>query len=219
MILLGFAWVVRPSGEPTSDGRTLTQWMAKLGSADGDENAHAFAAIERIGTNGVPFILPRLGARDSALQFQLLALVQRAPFLDLRFSTPSERRQKATVALILAGEEAMRKSMPDLIRLSRDKDSGVRLTAVELLSTFPFNDSDPLPALRAAQADPDARVRATAQQTAGSRNAVGQEVQRLRDLRPNQPHGANSRHGGPGQFDRVGMAAVAHAERWPSLRT
>ena len=23
----------------------------------------------------------------------------------------------------------------------------------------------------------------------------------------------NSRHGGPGQFDRVGMAAVAHAER------
>ena len=193
VLLLGFVWGITDPGEPTCDGRSLSQWMAGIGSADQDEEAHAFAAIEKIGTNGVRFILPRLGTRDSALRFQILAFIQRAPFLRIHFTTPKQRRQQAKLALILAGEESMRGSISDLIRLSRDKDPGVRLTAVEVLSAFPYNDTTPLPALRAAQADPDARVSAAAQEAVGSRAAVDREVQRLRKARPNKSPAPNRR--------------------------
>ena len=138
--------------------------------------------IQSIGTNGLPFILPRLGIRDSAWQYQVLAFIQRASFLHIQFTTPSERRQRAKWALGLAGEESMRASISDLARLSGDKDPGVRLTAVELLSTFPVNDTAPLGTLKAAQGDPDPRVRAAAQQAVGIRRAVEEEVQRLRQL-------------------------------------
>jgi HEAT repeat protein len=209
VLLLGFVWGIARPGEPTCDGRSLTHWMAVLGGADQDEEAHAFAAIEKVGTNGVRFILPRLGTRDSALRFQVLALIQRAPILRIHFTTPRERRQQAKLALILAGEESMRGSISDLVRLSRDKDPGVRFTAVELLSGFPVNDPATLPALRAAQADPDARVSAAAQQALGSRSAADRGVQRLREVRANKPPGANSRYVSCGRSGSFGMAAVA----------
>ena len=178
-ILFAVAWLAKQPREPMCDGRSLTQWMEALGSANEDAEAHAFAAIERIGTNGLPFILPRLATRDSAWQFQVLALVQRAPFLQIHFTAPNERRQQAKIALILSGGESMQASISDLGRLSRDKDPGVRLTAVELLSGFPVNDTSPLSALKAAQADPDPRVRAAAVEAVGLRRAVGESRLKL----------------------------------------
>jgi HEAT repeat protein len=179
-VLLGFVCMITPQGEPTCDGRRVTHWMAALGSSDQDREAHAFAAIQALSTNSLPIVIPWLGSRDTLLQSRFLPLVERVPFLRFLFSGPSERRQKAKIALVLAGEESMRASVPDLVRLSRDRDPGVRLAAVEALSAFPFNDTAPLPALRAAQADPDSRVRSTAQQAVGARRAVEQEVERLR---------------------------------------
>ena len=172
------------SAEPTWDGRSLKRWIAALGNSDADEEAHAFAAIEAIGTNGLPIIIRLLGTRDSASGLQLLRLVQHVPLVHLQFSTPSERRQKAKVALFLAGGESMRTSIPDLMRLARDSDPGVRLTAVEALSAFPCNETSALAALETAQADTDSRVRTSAQQAVQSRKAVDREVQRLRELWP-----------------------------------
>ena len=90
----------------------------------------------------------------------------------------------AALGTLDADEESMGMSIPDLMRFSRDKDPGVRLTAVEVLSGFPFNETAPLPALESAQLDPDARVRAAAVQAVQSRKAVDREVQRLRKLWP-----------------------------------
>ena len=83
-----------------------------------------------------------------------------------------------------ADEESMGMSIPDLMRFSRDKDPGVRLAAVELLSGFPFNETALLPALESAQLDADARVRGAAVQAVQSRKAVDREVQRRRKLWP-----------------------------------
>jgi hypothetical protein len=168
--------------QPTCDSHTITYWIALLESRDADERAHAFAAIETIGTNGLPIILHFLGTRDSALKFRLLGLVERAPLLHLRFASATDIRQKAGVALILSGHESMRAGIPDLARLSRDSDLRVRLRAVEMLSVFPHNDAAPLPALEAARNDPDPRVRATARETVQSRRAVDREVRQARGL-------------------------------------
>lgn len=187
VVLFAVAWLVTPPDEPTCDGRRLTQWMSSLGNLDTDEEAHAIAAIEAIGTNALPVIVPVLGTRNSALQSQFLWLVQRVPFLPLHLTTPADRRQKAKIALFLAGEDSMRASISDLSRLSRDKDRGVRLTAVEVLAVFPSNENAQLPALEAALLDPDAQVRAAALQAVQCRRAVDREVRRLRELYPNPP--------------------------------
>jgi hypothetical protein len=187
VILAGvIAWQVLRlrSTVPTWDGRSLTHWITALGNSDDDEEARAFAAIEAIGTNGLPVIIRLLGTRDSALGFQFLRLVERVPLLHLQFTTPSERRQKAKMALFLAGGESMRASIPDLMRLARDSDPGVRLTAVEALSAFPSNETSALAALETAQADTDSRVRTAAQQAVQSQKTVDREVQRLRKLWP-----------------------------------
>jgi HEAT repeat protein len=113
---------------------------------------------------------------------QLLRLGRNIPFLHLPFTTPAERRQKGKMALVLAGEESMKASIPELVRLSHDTDAGVRLTAIEALSGFASNETNNLPALEAAQADPDFRVRAAALQAVQLRRAVEREVERLRNL-------------------------------------
>jgi HEAT repeats len=197
LLLVGTAgvvvWRLTPPAEPTCDGRSLTRWMAALGSPDMDEEAHAFAAIQSIGTNGLSVILPLLGKRDSALQSRLSQLTQYVPRLHSHFVAPAERRRKAKLALFLCGEESLRRSVLGLIRLSRDSDPGVRLTAIEILSAFPIGDSAPLPALEAAQTDTDSQVRAAALQAVQQRRAIEHEVQRLRKLWPDQPQGTNSR--------------------------
>ena len=88
-VLLGFVWMITPQGEPTCDGRRLTHWMAALGSSDEDKEAHAFAAIEALGTNSLPIVIRWLGSRDTLLQSRFLPSVERVPFLRCLFSAPS----------------------------------------------------------------------------------------------------------------------------------
>lgn len=180
-----FAWLLTRPSQPLYDGRSLTQWMAALGSADTDEEAHAFAAIEAMGTNALPTIIRFLERRDSTLKLRCLRVAQRIPFLHVRFTTAAEWRQKANVALILSGAESQHASIPALVRLSRDTDAGVRQTAVDALSQFMFTEPATLPALEAAQTDADAQVRVSAQEAVQRHRGVSNAVQRLREMRPN----------------------------------
>jgi HEAT repeat protein len=172
--------VLRSPSQPTCDGHTITHWIAVLDSRDADQKAHAFAAIEKIGTNALPTILHLLGTRDSGLKFRIRGLVERVPLLHLRFASAADVRLKAWMALAISGQESIRASIPELAGLLRDPDPGVRLRAVEMLSVLPFNDTAPLPALEAAQNDPAPQVRATAGQSVQSRRAVNRVVQQAR---------------------------------------
>jgi HEAT repeat protein len=168
--------------QPTCDGHTITHWIAALDSRDSDERVHAFAAIEKIGTNAPPTILRFLGTRDSALKFRLHSLLDRVPLFHLRLTSAADIRQKAGMALSISGQGSIRASIPALASLSRDLDPGVRLRAVEMLSLLPFDETAPLPALEAAQNDPDPRVRATVGEAVQSRKAVYRAVQQARGL-------------------------------------
>lgn len=173
------AWLFMRPSQPTYDGETLTHWIAVLGSSDTDEEAHAFAAIQAIGTNGLPTILRLLESGDSGMKFRCLRLIGHVPFLNLRFDTAAEKRQKGKLALILAGEEAQHSSIPALAHLSRAADAGVRLTAVDCLSQFMFNEPEVLSALEAAQSDADAQVSTKARDAVRRHQGVGDAVQRL----------------------------------------
>ena len=179
LIVAAAAWLLVPSSQPTYDGKTLTHWMAALGSADGDEEAHAFAAIQAIGTNALPTISRLLESSDSTFKLRCLHLAERIPFLGLRFQTAAEQRQQAKVALILAGSESQRMSVPTLARLSRAADAGVRITAVECLSQLLFTEREVISSLEAAQGDPDPRVSTVARDAVRRSRGVGDAVQRL----------------------------------------
>jgi hypothetical protein len=155
--------------------------MSALGSSDSDEEAHAFAAIEAIGTNGLPTITRFLAKTD--LKLRCLALLDRVPFLRLRVTTATEWRQKAKVALILSGAESQHASIPTLASLSRHSNPAVRLTAVDALSKFMFTEPACLPPLEAAQSDVDVKVRATAQEAVQRLRGVSNAVERLREMR------------------------------------
>jgi len=158
--------------------------MGVLGSSDSDQEAHAFAAIEAIGTNGLPTIIQFLERRDSALKLRCIQIVECLPFLHLHLTTATEWRQKAKVALILSGAESQHESIPALARLSRHPSRGVRLTAVDALSLFMFTGPSCLPPLDAAQKDLDAKVRAVAHEAVGRSTGVSNAVKRLRELYP-----------------------------------
>jgi hypothetical protein len=201
------ALITRPV-EPTWNGQRLTHWMAVLGSSNMDEEQRAFAAIEAIGTNGLPIIVRVLGARDSALQSRVLLLLQHVPLIHLRFAMPADRRRKAEMAFVLAGEESRRMGIPDIMRLSHDEDPGVRLTAVGILShCFSINESAPLPALESAQLDLDPGVRAVAVEAVQFRRRVAAEVQTRRELWPNPQGGGNGNQPFPTVADRTSAAA------------
>ena len=72
-------WLFARPPEPTYDNRRLSEWMTALGGSDSDEEAHAFAAIQAMGTNALPGVLRLLAMRDSSLSQRCAQFVQRIP--------------------------------------------------------------------------------------------------------------------------------------------
>jgi len=75
-----FLWKAAYRPEPVYNGKTLTQWAEQFGSNNwraGGRGAAAEAqlAIQQIGTNGVPFLLDLIRAKDSPTKKKLRTLL------------------------------------------------------------------------------------------------------------------------------------------------
>jgi HEAT repeat protein len=152
------------ASEPTHDGRSLTEWLARMDSLTLDEEAEAFAAIQSIGTNALPTIIALLGKKNGVMAECWRRLIESVPFVGVRFTPAEVWRRRARVALILVGEQGEQSvSISQILRLLRDDDAGVRLTAVEVLRNCMFNVESAIGALESAQTDPDNTVRKVAQ--------------------------------------------------------
>src|ERR1051325_9539906 len=70
ILLFFFVRIASVSREPHYQGRTLSEWSRIYGSnhwsaAHHELEAEAQSAIQAIGTNGIPFVLGQIGARES----------------------------------------------------------------------------------------------------------------------------------------------------------
>ncbi len=175
-------WQLTRPAQPEFDGKSLTHWIEKIGSSDIDEEAHAFAVIQSIGTNALPTIFQLLEKTDSAPKRWFLQFVGSIPVFQFSFKTAEEWRQAAKTALILTGEESRRMSIPVLVRLSKSSDSGVRMTAVDCLSQMMFTEPEILPVLKRAENDADVQVRTAAQNAMRRYRGVSNGVQRLIEM-------------------------------------
>jgi HEAT repeat protein len=128
-------FVYRP--EPSYNGKTLTQWADQFGSnnwsASGAAGAReAKAAIQKVGTNSVPFLIELIRSTESPTRSRLRRIVPRSwhTRLHLQERTQQTRRTGAH-ALAALGPDAAAIALPDLIEIaSRHPNEDARYVAV-----------------------------------------------------------------------------------------
>lgn len=146
-VLIGIAFLLGVpmwfKREPRWEGKPLSYWSSQYGSnhwgAGHGSLAHREAeeAIRGIGTNGIPFLLSQLRARDSAVMQKL------RPYLRLQWRTNSffrdesdEKRRRGAYGLAALGTNAV-SAVSDLIEIgSSHPEQDGRYIAVFALRTL-----------------------------------------------------------------------------------
>ena len=110
------ALVVWSAREPREQGRTLSQWLQDLDKPSAATNVQTIAAFRRMGTKAAIRLVPMLEASDSALKLRVVELARKQPFVKVRFTPASVRRERATRAFEMMGEHAVA-AAPGLVSL------------------------------------------------------------------------------------------------------
>jgi hypothetical protein len=123
-LIWGVVYFASPR-EPSYQGKTLNEWIvpfcrqtAKGLDAPGgpqhfEELEPVRHAVRHIGTNGVPFLIARLNARESGLHRTARQLSEKLPYASLRLTDPNVSKIRAIRALAILGSEA-RSAIPSL---------------------------------------------------------------------------------------------------------
>jgi len=124
-----FIWKAAYRPEPVYNGKTLTQWAEQFGSNNwtgGTESAkEAKVAIQKIGTNSVPFLIDLIRSTESPIRTKLRQVVPRSwhARLHLRERTQHTRRTGAH-GLAALGPDAAATALPDLIEIASHHPNG-----------------------------------------------------------------------------------------------
>lgn len=118
--------------EPVYQGKRLSEWMDRAAS-DGNqaEIDEAVAAIRHIGTNGIPFLLDELQARDPLWVKALGRVDGRLPF-NLDLPSAGARVNRAIGGFVILGEGAA-PAIPKLTELMLDAPALNATAAVEAI--------------------------------------------------------------------------------------
>lgn len=100
-ILVLAMWLAR---EPSEQGRTLSQWLQDLDNPSAATNVQTIAAFRRMGAKAAVRLVPMLEASDSALKLRAVELARKQPFLEVRFTPASVRRERARKAFEIMEE-------------------------------------------------------------------------------------------------------------------
>lgn len=102
-LLVGIALLALRSREPAYNGRTLRSWLTELDGGYVSANTNAIAAIQTIGTNGLPILLAELKYQEPAWRKSLSAIADKVPIIDLRLDPPGKRNLRAAYAFHALG--------------------------------------------------------------------------------------------------------------------
>ena len=98
VLLAGVSFFALRPREPTYHGRTLHSWLTEFEGGYESTNTNAIAAIQAIGTNGLPILLAELKYQEPAWLKRLSALADKVPIIDLRLDPPGKRNHRAARA-------------------------------------------------------------------------------------------------------------------------
>ena len=122
-LLVGAAlFALRPS-EPAYRGRTLRSWLKEFDGGYESADTNAIAAIQAIGTNGLPVLLRELTYKESVWRRGLRELADKLPIIKLSLEPPLHRNLRAAEALYVLGEE--KRAIPVLVGLMFQSDTAL----------------------------------------------------------------------------------------------
>lgn len=154
----GTVLFLRRTNEPSYQGKTATEWIYKLSELRfGMVNPENASAIRALGTNALPMLIKMAGASDSKLKAKLIYLAERQTIIKIRLHGDWEKRECARLGFITLGEVA-KPAAPELIKLTKHGDAGVRTVALQCLSCMHLDTNVVLPILAASLKDTDYQV-------------------------------------------------------------
>ena len=118
--------VVFRSKEPTWHGRTLRAWLNEIDWGNAEKRAQAADAVSHIGSNAVPFLIPRLALPEygpvsqwSGLRTRILFLLTKQNLIKFPRPQPTKPRHQALAAIDALGPAA-EGALPALEKLLHD---------------------------------------------------------------------------------------------------
>lgn len=110
--LIVLAW----QREPMADGKAITYWLENLGDYDSAEPNPAAIALQKVGTNALPWMLweIKLGKSQTRLWFEWQ--ISRQPLVKFQFEDEDTHRNHAVTAFEILGDVAA-PAIPELIHL------------------------------------------------------------------------------------------------------
>jgi len=115
-LLVGIALFALKSREPAYHGRTLRSWLTEFDGGYESADTNTIAAIQAIGTNGLPILLAELKYQEPAWLKRLSALADKVPIIDLRLDPPGKRNHRAANAFRALGADG-KSAIPELADL------------------------------------------------------------------------------------------------------
>jgi hypothetical protein len=115
-------WHLNPV-EPVWQGKKLSQWLTECDSDNPrDLSESARTAIRTMGTNALPYLLRRIGTRDSKAKMQLRAWAGKGSIIRRLTPTHYNFRISAAAGIEALGKEAA-PAVPELIELLHDEQT------------------------------------------------------------------------------------------------
>ncbi len=190
-VLAGLVWPTPRKEEPIYQGKPLSKWLDESGSNSWSASAPAAEAMQRLGTNAIPWLLREAAAHDSAPKALMLEALKRQPVFKFHFVTASDhelRARRGFTALGAAGIIAVAQGLtnsdkwirhgcvgqwevgkmypdiyvPPLLGRLHDEEAMVRARAANALGMVRKNPEKVVPALVKTLDDPDEWVRCMA---------------------------------------------------------
>ncbi|MDB6124934.1 MAG: domain containing protein, partial [Pedosphaera sp.] len=166
LLLVGLAFYLSRTKEPSYQGKTLMEWRVEFQRTGiGVEDAArmdtaavpSYYAIRHIGTNAFPFLLREVAIRESPLKHRLISFINsRQKYIRIRPALV--RRLDASAIFTMLGDLAQ-PVVPDLIQLTKDRDAGVRGVAFATLADLNLPPERMLAMTLHLLNDPDELVR------------------------------------------------------------
>ncbi|MDB6068695.1 MAG: HEAT-like repeat protein [Pedosphaera sp.] len=170
-VIGGIVWLASRPSEPMYKGKRLSVWLkfydayatgSLTSPQDRDNLKLADEAVRAIGTNAIPTLLRKLGAKDSALTVRLMALAQKQHLFKVKFAPAYIRRYEGSSGLEALGARG-KSAVPELIRMYEQDHSVVfRCFVASILSSIGPAAEQAVPALARALGDANLNTRVSA---------------------------------------------------------
>lgn len=129
--------------EPVYQGKRLSVWLDE-GYGDGDFVAvteqlakrRTDEAVRQMSTNAVPMLLRRFRARDSSFRTWAMAWAQRQSVIKVSFTPARIRKYQGWLGVQALDGEASKEAVAELVKLLKDPDPGIRLSAASALNNI-----------------------------------------------------------------------------------